>query len=302
MGQSLQEAIAARLRAGLGERPRSEWLRLGVIAALALAVVAEAAETTVELWRLVRRPPLAHLPSMRPNRAADAGPALQALVDAHLFGKAPDAPAEAPKEAAAQWVLTGTLQGDTPDSGAAILGSSASSTRFCAAGQEVAGGFRLVEVFPDRVTLERAGERLSLKLPRAIRAAIASPLLRVASAADPATTRVQQSTLEERLRERPAYQTPALLELRPSLHRGVGRFDGMRIWGTGDGSNLAPYGLQRNDIIREVDGQPVNNMPAQQRALQALSAGHPVEVTVDRNGSLFRLQLAFSFNESDSGS
>jgi general secretion pathway protein C len=295
MGRSPKpEATAAPGRFAFGERTRSEWLRLGVVAALSLALVAQAAQTAVELWKLTRMPAAARIRAARVPEPAQARPALSTLLNAHLFGKAPDAPAEAPREAAAQWVLTGTLQGNTPDSGAAILGSSTATTRFCAAGQEVAGGFRLAQVFPDRVTLERAGERVSLRLPRTIHAQSASPIMRVAAAAPVHV----QPPLEERIRERPQNQTPALLELRPSLHRGIGRFDGMRVWGTGDGSNLGPYGLQRNDIIREVDGQPINNMQAQQRALDALSRGRPVDVTVQRNGNVFTLQLGFT----DSGS
>ncbi len=284
------DATAVRGRFALGERTRAEWLRLGVVAALSFALVVQAAQTGVALWKLGRMPAAARIPATRQPDPAHARPALATLLNAHLFGKAADAPAEAPREAAAQWVLTGPLQGNTPDSGAAILGSSTTTTRFCAAGQEVAGGFRLAEVFPDRVTLERAGERMSLRLPRTIHAQSANPIMRVAAAA-PANV---QRPLEERIRERPQNQTQASLELRPSLHRGVGRFDGMRVWGTGDGSNLAPYGLQRNDIIREVDGQPVNNMQAQQRALDALSRGHPVDVTVQRNGNVFTLQLGFT--------
>jgi general secretion pathway protein C len=187
-------------------------------------------------------------------------------------------------------VLTGTLEGDSPSTGSAILGSSATTTRFCAAGQEVAGGFRLSEVFADRVTLERAGERISLRLPRQSHAALPGQYVQVAAA----SAGQVQPPLEERVHKRPPNQTEALLELRPSLHRGVDRFDGMRVVGTGDGSNLRSYGLQRNDIIRAVDGNPIDTSTAQYHALDTLSRGRPVSVTVERAGNVFTLQLGFT--------
>jgi type II secretory pathway component PulC len=291
MGRSPKPtATAVRASFLLGQRTRAEWLQLGAVAALSLALVAQAAQTAVQLWKLGRMPAAGRIPAARLADPAQARAALSALVRAHLFGKAPEAPAELPGEAAAPWVLTGTLQGVTPDSGAAILGHSTTTTRFCAAGQEVAGGFRLIEVFPDRVTLERDGERVSLRLPRTTRGTLVGPMVQLA-AEQPAHV---PRPLEERTRERPQNETQARLELRPSLHRGAGRFDGMRVLGTGDGSNLAPYGLRRNDIIREVDGQPINNIDAQYRALDALSRGRPVDVTVQRNGNVFTLQLGFT--------
>jgi len=68
----------------------------------------------------------------------------------------------------------------------------------------------------------------------------------------------------------------------------------MDVFGTGNGSNLAQYGLQRNDIIRAVDGKPINDLEGQHQALQVLSQGRLVPVTVERAGSVFSLQLTFS--------
>jgi type II secretory pathway component PulC len=268
----------------------ADWLPRTAVAALSLLIVAEAAHISWSLWTLGRTPAAPRTAAPR-TVAALPQPAIAELVAAHLFGKAPDAPApDAPAATAAQWVLTGTLQGSSPATGAAILGRTVSATRFHTAGEELAGGFRLVEVFADRVTLERAGERLSLTLPRAIHGSFAPQGVSLAAAAVIPEARSR----EERLRERPQNQTPALRELRPSLHRGPGRFDGMRVWGTGDGSNLATYGLRRNDIIREVDGEAIDNGEAQRRALDTLSRGHPVAVTVERSGNVFTLQLGIT--------
>jgi len=256
---------------------------------LAVTIAVLLAHTSWSLWTLARMPAIPG-GAARPATAAHRPPEAGELIAAHLFGKAPEAAAEAPSASLAQWVLTGTLAGGSPNAGAAILGRTVGTTRLFAAGQQVDGGFRLAEVFADRVTLERAGERISLTLPRTSQGSTALANTRlVATAAVPAAR-----SPEERLRERPQNQSPALLELRPSLHRGIGRFDGMRVWGTGDGSNLVMYGLRRNDIIREVDGAPINTTTAEYRALDALSRGRPVAITVERGGNVFTLHLGFA--------
>jgi type II secretory pathway component PulC len=271
---------------------RAAWLRRVVFGALSVAIAAQAAHTSLSLWTLARTPAAGLPRGSTPSAAATPHQAdVAELVAAHLFGKSPDnPPPEASAAAAASWVLTGTLLRDSPANGAAILGATAATTRLYAAGEEVAGGFRLTEVFSDHVMLERADERLTVKLPRAIHGSLALTSTTLAAAAAVPETRSR----EERLRERPQNQTPALLELRPSLHRGLGRFDGMRVWGAGDGSNLAAYGLRRNDVIREVNGEAIDDVTAEYRALEAMSRGHPVAITVERSGNVFTLQLGFT--------
>jgi type II secretory pathway component PulC len=259
-----------------------------VLGVLSLALAAEAARTFVHLWTLAGTK--SELTRPRAGAAPPEQLKVRDLMAAHLFGQAPaEKPAELPARAAARWVLSGTMRGSTPASGAAILGHRGTTTRFRTVGEEVSDGFTLAEVFLDRVTLVRAGERLTLRLTRVVGAEYPQADAELA-AADPRPT---PRRIEPDLTERPASRPPAYDALRPSLHLGKGRVDGLRVWGTGDGSNLDSYGLQRNDVIRDVDGQAINSVEARRLALDALSQGHPVAVTVERAGNRFTLQLGF---------
>lgn len=282
---------------GVGRRLGERW-RLAVIGLLCAAIAAQATQIAWSLWSISRAPSAAHGVDASTIPARRSPLEVEGLEAAHLFGKGADATeAEQPATAADGWVLSGTLEGETPTSGAAILGRTPTTTRFCAAGQQLAGGFKLVEVFADRVTLERAGVRSSLRLPRWLKAQGVGVPVRLARAASPEE---RHADLEPAgIHRRPDNQPPALLELRPNLHTGTsGHFDGMRVWGTGDGHNLDAYGLRRNDVIRAVGGESITTSEAKRRALDTLSKGQPVSVTVERNGALFQVQLGFSDPES----
>lgn len=277
------------VRRGLLER----W-RLAVVGLLCAAIAAQAAQIAWSLWSISRAPSAAHRAGPSAISARRTPLEVGDLVAAHLFGKAADpAEAEQPATTVEGWVLSGTLQGETPISGAAILGRTPTTTRLCAAGQQLAEGFTLVEVFADHVTLERAGVRSSLRLPRWLKTEGAGAPVRLARAASPEEQRADLDPVG--IHRRPDNQPPAVLELRPNLHTGAsGHFDGIRVWGTGDGHNLEAYGLKRNDVIREVGGESITNAEAKRRALDTLSKGQPVSVTVERNGALFQAQLGFS--------
>jgi general secretion pathway protein C len=281
---------AGRWRSALRERTGAEWLRLGVTTGLSLAIVVQAATVSERLWVLIREP--------SPQRAAEMAPApmrrtrlsVQDVVAAHLFGKIPDAPREAAAAASEHWVLTGTLQGTTPASGSAILGPTATTTRYCAVGQEVPGGYRLTQVFADRVTIERVGERLSLRLPRKLTGQwLGGPEQLLASAA--VETRTARVVRAPRTDEWAQNNPIARRVLMPVLHRGAGHhWDGMRV----QSREAADYGLQRDDIIRAVDGHAIDNPTAQYEALETLSEGRPVTVSVERNGAIIKLEVDFS--------
>jgi hypothetical protein len=272
------------------ERSRAEWARVAVTAGLALAVVAQAAVVSQRLWAL-EKTPSAHFTPVTEISARPSGLRLKQLMAAHLFGSAAEAPRVAAADATSDhWVLSGTLQGATPGSGAAIFGPTATTTRYCVVGDEVAGGFRLTQVFADRVTIERGGESLSLTLPRKLLGQWvgAGPELAAADV-EPEPRRPprgRQPDLSEFAQNNPI----AKRALMPLLHRGQsGHWDGMRVRSPA----AANYGLQRNDIIREVDGHPVNSQAAQGLALDTLSQGGPVPVTVERDGALFKLEVNF---------
>jgi S1-C subfamily serine protease len=67
----------------------------------------------------------------------------------------------------------------------------------------------------------------------------------------------------------------------------------MRVWGNGSGSGLLQLGLRRNDVITHVNGHPIDSSAAAQRALNELSSGAALKVTVERNGAPEDISLTF---------
>src|SRR5215469_12215280 len=102
---------------------------------------------------------------------------LPAITNAHLFGAAP-----APKQDGANapqtsipLVLTGTIAGNDPRSGLAILGQTAQTAQVHAVGDGVPGGAKLHSVYSDRVVIDRNGQLESLVLPHQITGAAPAP-------------------------------------------------------------------------------------------------------------------------------
>jgi general secretion pathway protein C len=92
---------------------------------------------------------------------------LAAITNAHLFGAAPVAPqdgANAP-QTSIPLVLTGTIAGNDPQNGLAILGQTAQTAKVYAVGDNVPGGAKLHSVYSDRVVVDRNGQLESLALP-----------------------------------------------------------------------------------------------------------------------------------------
>jgi len=52
--------------------------------------------------------------------------------------------------------------------------------------------------------------------------------------------------------------------------------------------------LQRNDVITQINGRSITSASAAQQALQQLSSGSPVNVTVERDGAPIQLPVTIS--------
>jgi len=133
----------------LSSRALAKWLRPATLAVLSVAILGQAAEISWHVWGALRPVAEAHRADGSAGYAAPSPQKIEDLVAAHLFGRSPgpEQEAQASSTAPERWVLTGTLQGETATSGAAILGDTAATTRYRAVGHEVGGGFLLTEVF-----------------------------------------------------------------------------------------------------------------------------------------------------------
>ncbi len=223
---------------------------------------------------------------------------LQDLLRAHLFGTTAVAQSVA-GDAPPTWSLRGVAAGDRPEEGWAILGADPKQIRLHFVGDEIVDGFRLTQVFPDRVTIVGRDEKLTLRLPhQQIGGGVTA-----SNAAE--ATRPPPPHLAAAIWHPPkgtiAPPLPAQLLLRPGPHYDAasGQYDGMRLQGTEAG--LGWLGLKPSDVITAVDGQSILNSTDVQKALRDLSSGRTMLVTVNREGASMQVPVTIADPDNSPG-
>jgi general secretion pathway protein C len=243
---------------------------------LALALGVQAALIVTDLAGAGRRGATA--PAARnssPSHPLD----LAAITNAHLFGAAP-----APKQDGANapqtsipLVLTGTIAGNDPQNGLAILGQTAQTAKVYAVGDNVPGGAKLHSVYSDRVVIDRDGQLESLALPRQLNAGNAPP---------PSAAVLQgESGSIERMR-RMISEQPGLLAdvMRPQPVMDHGRMNGFRVYPGRDRMAFMRLGLRPGDQVTAINGTPLDDRDRGEQILHTLGSSSEAHVTVIRNG------------------
>jgi general secretion pathway protein C len=216
-----------------------------------------------------------------PVRAASASHALDlaAITNAHLFGAAP-----APKQDGANapqtsipLVLTGTIAGNDPQNGLAILGQSAQTAKVYAVGDNLPGGPKLHSVYSDRVVIDRDGQLESLVLPQHLNTGNAPP---------PSSAALQgENSSIERMR-RMISEQPGLLAdvMRPQPVMDHGKMNGFRVYPGRDRMAFMRLGLRPGDQVTAINGTPLDDRDRGEQILHTLGSSSEAHVTVIRNG------------------
>lgn len=242
----------------------------------ALLVTGIAVEAAFVAWRLLSPPPEATIPSETP--AAQGPVNLAAVVNAHLFGRAPQQQAQgAAPISTVRLVLVGTLAGTNPDEGWAILGETAQSARVYRSGTSLPGGISLAQVYPDRVILDRGGRLEVLNLPR-ISVGGNSPAM--------AMSRSRPLPTADRVRNAVSVDRGGVSELfRPQPVFAGGQQKGYRLYPGRNRAQFATLGLRPGDLVTAVNGAPLDDPARGMETLRGLSSGGPVNLTIERNGT-----------------
>src|SRR5215469_7393645 len=216
-------------------------------------------------------------PQLSPARAHTLD--LAGITGAHLFGAAPVAPqdgANAP-QTSIPLVLTGTIAGNDPQNGLAILGQTAQSVKVYAVGDNVPGGAKLHSVYSDRVVIERNGQLESLQLPRQLNAGNAPP---------PSAAAFQgENSSIERMRRMISDQPGLLADvMRPQPVMDHGRMNGFRVYPGRDRMAFMRLGLRPGDQVTAINGTPLDDRDRGEQILHTLSSSSEAHVTVIRNG------------------
>lgn len=224
--------------------------------------------------------------------AAGGGAAvnLQSLLAAQLFGAAPHPPGTDGMSLDAIPIsgLNLVLSGVVAAGGAsfALISVNGQPQEPFAIGQEVTAGAELQAVYPDRVLLRRNGITESLMLEGVNNAAggVSS------SAASPETGQsasgiyqngdnqyvVSRGLVNQELKKPQQLLSEALMVPNPG--------GGFLVRQIQPDSVYQKLGLQVGDVIRSVNGQPVNSLQDAMRAYQQASSMHDVRLEVVRNG------------------
>jgi general secretion pathway protein C len=232
--------------------------------------------------------------SQPPPPPATAHVNVAAIANNHLFGSAeveakPAGDAANAPPTSIPLVLTGTIASDNPEAGLAILGDSATNTKFVPVGGVLPGGVKLHSVYKDRVVLDRNGTLESLMLPRQT-----GPSLIGANSPPPAMPTVENPVVD-RVRQLIANEPGAISEImRPQPVFAQGKQRGFRVYPGRNRQAFTRLGLRPGDLVTAINGTPLDDPSRGQEVFNTLSSSSEAHVTVMRNGRQqdLTLQLA----------
>jgi general secretion pathway protein C len=224
------------------------------------------------------------------TQAQRAGPDVQQITAAHLFGAAPverSAGGDNAPDSRLALTLSGIIALKDPDTGYAILGEEGKPAHLYATGAVIAGTpARLQQVFSDRVVLDRQGELETLRLPRS------TPVGLVSSGRG---TAKNFATADDNPSSRPTDPRAAALydQNHPSPAQGFINYLGAEqshVDGRLAGLIVHPpksvqrkYGLEDGDLLTAINGVEISDPDALADLLR--TAGGSLSVTLTRGGA-----------------
>ncbi|MGJ3232713.1 MAG: type II secretion system protein N [Oceanicaulis sp.] len=203
------------------------------------------------------------------------------------------APEEAAPETRLNLVLRGVRTGASPLDGSAVIEAPGQGQRALPAGAEIADGVRLVEIFPDRVIINRRGARETIYLrEESRRAAAAAAAPRPAAAPGAASSRAAPLSGEPDLELAARLDTEDWvdgLRLEPVLDGGAMR--GLRVRDNTRLEVLRAAGLQPGDVILSVNGVRLDGASAARAVAQSFETAGEVRLQIERAGAPVELVI-----------
>lgn len=280
------------------------WLVGALLGVLSVVLAVQLARLT---WLLWPRPPQAE-PPPPPAAAVEApGGAAQQSVDLagmHLMGEAParetarPAVIEAP-ETRLNLQLRGVLHNTANSLARAIIASGGQSEEFYKTGAQLPGGAVLDDIYPEKVILRRGARYETLSLPQETLEGAgesdAPPQARRSPRAA-APRRSADSGALGQIREQLTADPTAIqryLQPVPAVNESTGRMIGFRLTPGQDPTLFRATGLRPDDVVTSIGGIPLSDPDNGFLALEQLSSGDQVTLTVLREGTEQTLELQF---------
>lgn len=288
--------------------------RLPVIATL-IGIVLIANSFAALTWKIVPVPdvPSAAVASAqrirtardRSNNTQANRPLADKISRLHLFGKfekkkppPPKMEVAAAPETRLNLKLRGVFSSQDKEIARAIIADAKNDDESYAIGDEVPGGAILNDILEDRVILERNGQLETLKLPveslpgetttalnRRLPPSRASVVKRGGMPTiDTATADTSQ--ILRHYRDALINDPQSVMGLvRVQPYNRNGRLEGYRIRPGRDRQLLTKFGLRSGDIVKSVNGVPMDNPIKALEILRDLSTATSVTVDIERNGA-----------------
>jgi len=275
-----------------------QWLPGVLNGGILLLLTASLAQWT---W-LVVKPPLPPLVLAPPTPSAQQNTfSLQPLLAAHLFGQVSQELRGGRLEnlpiSSLNLVLTGVIA--SASGGYALISVNGQPQEPFAVGQTVTAGAELQAVYPDRVVIRRNGVLESLLLEGAEKNSAEQWTQPAATYRPPSTPgNIVQETGANRYtvgREQLAAQmrTPDFLRQATMIPSKSGGFQVQQIQAGGLYEKL---GLRAGDVIKVVNGQPINSAEDAMRLYQQMSNIDAVQLEITRDGKSEHLYYQFAQN------
>lgn len=231
------------------------------------------------------------------QRATD----LSALTGAGLFAARTSEVAAGPQiapETRLNLTLRGVRSGANPQSGAAFIEAPGVGQRSIGAGDEIADGVTLDEIYEDRVIINRRGARESLFLTEeAARRARSGALTQPAAPAQTAPVATQASPLSGT----PDLELARALDpedwvegLRLAPHIENGRVAGFRVRPNSHLEVMRAAGLQPDDLVTVLNGVRLTGPEAASEALALFETNERLAMTVVRDGAAIEIDVALN--------
>lgn len=216
---------------------------------------------------------------------------VNAIADAHLFGVADATTTETSAAAATEpddgladtllinLTLNGTVASDIPNFSVAIISVGGNDQMVYSIGDIVSSGASLHAVYADRVVLNEKGVLTNLKLPREFKNQSIANVRRSTRSSR------QISSNSQSIQDLVSQNLTKLTDvIRPTPYLRNGKPAGYRVYPGRDRRQFAALGLRPGDIIKDIDGQSLQDPTQAMRIFQTLGAADQVTVTIERNG------------------
>jgi len=175
--------------------------------------------------------------------------------------------------------LKGTIAANPSELAMAIISDGGNEEKVYVVGDPVTQAAKLHAVYVDRVVLNEKGVLTNLKLPKDFPAGTPTPARRNSTMTNRASVNARS------IRSAVTQNVSKLADvIRPTPYFVNGQQQGYRVYPGRNRAQFTALGLRPGDLIRDIDGQALNDPTQAMQIFQSLGEADQVSVTVERNG------------------